>query len=130
MEEDEDVVEGGTEFVDQNPELVGHIPEHGQDVFFGYYETLAREEYDVVVQLERFGVAGGIESTKASSADQFSGKEDGESENLIESGGHTGERIPRCFGESAKELLIDLRRGHQRCEGDVTECLHFRQSQL
>ncbi len=105
---------------------MGHISEQGQDVIFGYYETLAREEYNVVVQLERFGVACRVESTEAPGADKLLGEEDGKTEDLVKSGGYAGQGISGCFGESAKELLIDLRRGHQRCEDDITEFLGLR----
>lgn len=62
MKEDEDVVERSAEFVDQDLELGRNISEQGYDAFFGDYETFTRKEYDVVVQLERFGVACCIES--------------------------------------------------------------------
>lgn len=81
-----------------------------------------------MVQLEGFCIACCVESTEAPGADELFGEEDGKAEDFVEGGGDAGEGISGCFGESAKELLIDLRRGHQRCEDDTTESLELRHS--
>ena len=126
MEEDEDVVEAGAKFVAENFELVdGAVPHHWQYVFFECPQSFACKPYYVVVELQGLGVACGIETAKAASANELFGKEDGEAKDLVEFGGEEGIGTVCFFGKAAKELLIDLRRGHQRVEGDITEFLEL-----
>ena len=51
VEEDEDVVEGGAEFVGEDLQLEGVVVDHGEDVFFQNGETFAREPNDVMIEL-------------------------------------------------------------------------------
>ena len=90
----------------------------------------------MVVQLEGFSVSCGIEAAKATGTDKLFGEEDRKAEYLVELGGKKGVGIVCFFGEAAKELLIDLRRGHQRIEAKLSEslelghCVSFRSKSL
>lgn len=79
----------------------------------------------MVVQLEGFSVSCGIKATKATGTDKLFGEEDRKAQYLIEFGGKKGVGIVCFFGEAAKELLIDLRRGHQRIEAKLSESLEL-----
>lgn len=79
----------------------------------------------MVVQLEGFSVACGVKAAKATGTDKFFGEEDRKAQYLVELGGKEGVGIVCFFGEAAKELLIDLRRGHQRIEASLSESLEL-----
>lgn len=70
------MVEASTELVAEDLEFEIEIADHVKDVFFEYHQTLAREPYDVVIKLEGFSVARGIESSEPTCADEFPGEED------------------------------------------------------
>ena len=79
----------------------------------------------MVVQLEGFSVPCSIKAAKATSTDKLLGEEDRQAQYLVELGGKEGVGIICFFGEAAKELLIDLRRGHQRIEAKLSESLEL-----
>ena len=108
MEEDKDVVEGGPQFVCQHPEFRSVAVDHGEDVFFQYRQAFSCQPYDVVVQLQGFRVASGVEPTQSTGADQLLGEEDGETEDLVEHGAEEWVGMVSVLGVSAEELLIHL----------------------
>ena len=55
----------------------------------------------MVVELEGFGVARGVQLPQFSGADEFFGEEDGEAEDLVEHGGEVGVVIAGVLGELA-----------------------------
>lgn len=83
VEEYEDVVEAGAEFVGKNSEF-GKFGCHGYDVLLDHDKTLAREPYDFMVESERWGVASRIEFAEATGSDEFLGQQGGEAEDFIE----------------------------------------------
>ena len=76
-----------------------------------------------MVKLEGFGVAGGVQFPVSTSADEIFGEDDGKSEDFVEHGREERVGIVRALGESAKELLIHLRRGHQTVNVQATSNL-------
>lgn len=112
MEEDEDVVEAGAEFIGENLQfdLVG---DHGDDVLFDHDETLSGEPYDVMVQLQGFGVASGVEFAQSTGAEKLFGQDDGETEDFVQEGGKIGILDLDTLRIFAEIFLIHLRRGHQ-----------------
>ncbi len=66
-----------------------------------------------MIELEGFGVAGGVEFSVSASADKVFGEDDREAEDFVEHRGEEWIGIVSAFGEPAEELLIHLRRGHQ-----------------
>ena len=79
----------------------------------------------MVVQLEGFSVSCGIKAAKATGTDKLFGEKDRKAQYLVELGSKKGVGIVCFFGEAAKELLIDLRRGHQRIETKLSESLEL-----
>lgn len=79
-----------------------------------------------MVELEGFGVAGCVEFAVSTSANEVSGEDDGEAQNFVKHGREERVGIVCAFGESAKELLIHLRRGHQtvyvQATGNLEAC--------
>ena len=124
MEEDEDVVEGGAEFVGEDFEL-DIVVDHWENVLFCHDEAFPGQPDDAVVELHGFGVPRGVEFAVASGADEVFGEDDGEAEDFVKEGGEKGAGILRAFGEAAKKLLVHLRRGHQtvhvQATGDLEE---------
>ena len=79
----------------------------------------------MVVQLERFCVSCSIKAAKATGSDKLLGEDDRQAQYLVELGGKEGVGIVCFFGEAAKELLIHLRRGHQRIEAELSDSLEL-----
>ncbi len=63
MEEDEDVVEGCTEFVGEDSKFKGVVVYHWEHIFFEDRQTFTCEPYNVMVELEGFCVSCGVQST-------------------------------------------------------------------
>ena len=68
----------------------------------------------MVVELERFGLAGRVELAQFARPEELLGEEDGEPEDFVEHRGEEGVVVVGRLGELPKELLIYLRRGHQQ----------------
>ena len=112
MKEDEDVIERCAEFVRKNFEL-DVVVDHWEDVLLRHDQPFAGEPDYAVVELHGFGVAGRVEFAVAAGADEVFGKDDREAEDFVKERGEEGIGILRAFGETAKKLLVHLRRGHQ-----------------
>ena len=63
MEEDEDVVEGAAELVDEHLQL-DVVVHHRQHELFQHHQSLARQPYYPVVQLEGLRIASCVEAAE------------------------------------------------------------------
>ncbi len=83
-----------------------------------------------MVELEGFGVAGCVEFSMSASANKVFREDDGEAQDFVKHGGEERVGIVCAFRESAKELLIHLRRGHQTVHVQATGNLEACHCQL
>lgn len=77
MEENVDVIEACAKLMAEYfQRMSAGIFHHWEDVFLDYVETFACEEDDVMVELERLGITGSIQSAESAGTNQLLGKDD------------------------------------------------------
>ncbi len=114
MEEDEDVVEAGAEFVRQHLQVILIIGNHGEHILLDHDQPFPRQPNDVMIELERLRVSRCIKLPKPPRPQQLFRQYNGEAEDFKEHRRKVRVVIVHLPREPAEILLIDVGGGHQR----------------